>query len=322
MSFNLQSFSVNLVNFDVGIGALTRGQKKKKYDNVLSLIRAAVCLHQGLIAECHALGNDYHKKLRTATEAADRDRVRAAYDSLHRLHARFLKKSWDDSTKIVEQYFASTHRSETLPRFCIKVVKRVASEGGVIVNNTADVIRQDGTRTSLISPISGNTGFSSCESSGRFYLENNIPEAVKSRGYINPRLNLALARAYKSPNKFTPKFGRKSDIDWIKCWAKVGDDKLPDELSCYKSTLIVPMTLINNVIVGDGPLGVSPLADEKDGRLIYGFLCFDHKEVNYFSESDVNFGYMLADLFSLYLIFQKLMFENSAIVGQAKSYID
>jgi len=49
------------------------------------------------------------------------------------------------------------------------------------------------------------------------------------------------------------------------------------------------------------------------GRYIFGYVCLDHVETDYFrSESDVDAGYMFADLISQYMILGMLYMDLSA----------
>jgi hypothetical protein len=54
-------------------------------------------------------------------------------------------------------------------------------------------------------------------------------------------------------------------------------------------------------------------------RAIWGFLCLDHPEVNFFRKSDdVIIGYIFADIMSLYFIANFVHTEISKTFNQAK----
>lgn len=89
---------------------------------------------------------------------------------------------------------------------------------------------------------------------------------------------------------------------------KLLDRRWKDKLF-YKSTLIVPMTLWNNDLSEEFKELVN--LDNVD-RTIFGFLCFDHVDADYFDEeNDVALGYVFADILSMY-IFARLIYMESS----------
>ena len=57
-------------------------------------------------------------------------------------------------------------------------------------------------------------------------------------------------------------------------------------------------------------------------RSIFGFLCLDHPESGYFQEEkDVNVGYIIADLLSLYLINRLNYTDNSKTFLSVKNHL-
>ena len=155
---------------------------------------------------------------------------------------------------------------------------------------------------------------------GEHYFENDIPEAVKLRGYVNPRLGPRQAAEYKIAGRFSAKRYLSTDPDraWIGCW-DIGGPAPSNPRTCYKSTLIIPMTLVNNPLseefLQDTPIG----QDTKSDRSIYGFLCLDHQSRDYFHETDVNVGYIFADLLSMYRITSDALLTRSATYEGAKN---
>lgn len=176
-----------------------------------------------------------------------------------------------------------------------------------------------------------NTGFKHVRDTGQWYLCNDIPAASASGDYLNPRLVKERAQEYIAgiQNK-----GGHNHKKWIECWvANSGEfsPQPPSAESCYMSTLIIPMTLLNNQ-------GLShefrnhfniprPNADKQDiQRAVYGCLCFDHREVGYFNDNtdmnlnkDICMGYVFADLLSLYIIANLNYLEYSKTYHLVKS---
>ena len=95
------------------------------------------------------------------------------------------------------------------------------------------------------------------------------------------------------------------DEDWKKCWIDSNNQFCQDN-SFYRSTLVVPITLVNNKGISREFLRhiELPLPTEQDDkrRAIYGFLCFDSIYPGFFDEADVHVGYFFADIFSFYLV--------------------
>jgi hypothetical protein len=314
------SVQVNAVNLDVG--ALNIGRREKKFlvNNVLSILRRTVCSHQGDTVEHFLRGNEHHKNLRLALEKKDHAKVALAVAQIESVHLQILQKAWLHSVENIIAYFSITHKSPHGVRICLKGTKTAANSAGLMTKHIVDVFRQDGTRSEAQTPVSDNTGFKEVEKFGKYYLENNIPEAVRLRDYKNPRLTYRVSAAYKPPSRFLPKSFVKTDQNWINCWDATGSQ--PGSVSsCYKSTLIVPMTLINNPLsyefFNETIVGMSAKLD----RSIYGFLCFDHPSVDFFNDNDVNFGYIVADLLSVYLINRNALVAHSMQYSEAKKFL-
>jgi hypothetical protein len=53
-------------------------------------------------------------------------------------------------------------------------------------------------------------------------------------------------------------------------------------------------------------------------RLIFGFLCFDHRERNYFEKNDVAIGYIFADIMSLYFFRTWTLTRLSQVYSETK----
>lgn len=298
----------------------SRRDKKNAYKAFLSILRTATCTHQGQIAQHFLLGNEYHKKLRLAVESQDIDKIRKSQADFERLHFDSLKQAWIDSVKYLETYYKLTRKSGVNPRMCIKGTVRNPDSSHVTDQLIVDILREDCTRSLARNPVSKNTGFKQVQDTGRFYRENNIPEAVKLRSYVNPRLNGKLAADYKAPSRFSSQYWKKNDKEWTKCW-DVADNAEVNSAHCYKSTLIVPMTLANNPLTEAFSAETLVGLISKEDRSIYGFLCFDHPEKDFFNESDINIGYIFADLLSLYLITRDALVSHSTVCEKARQIL-
>lgn len=171
-------------------------------------------------------------------------------------------------------------------------------------------------------PVDANSAFEYIHATGNYYFCPDIPERVKKQEYKNPRLIISNALEYKKPSfrRLRERFFSGPDREWMKCWStpvvRSSRLTLPPE-ACYKSTLVVPMTLYNNQLSAE----FRDLFRVKDisPQSIYGFFCLDNHMRYYFNDNeDVCMGYIFADLLSQYLITKLIYTENSETFSKAK----
>lgn len=277
----------------------------KVYKKLCLLLKEAVCNNQGMLVDYYFNGGRLHKKFKEEHRrllSSDCDELEGHYHELEKYLDKGARKAIKMNTKHMSEYFHKRATHE--PRIVVKII-----DG----ENIADLWRAKYEYMTQYG-VSENTGFEKVYETGGFFLCNDIPQDAANDKYNNPRLNNTKVRTYLKDTK-----SLKNDRDnerWIDCWVKneykKGNEtvrKQPSAESCYKSTLVIPMTLINNEgISGEfrEHFKIPPQSPDKNlGRAIYGFLCFDHREVHYFhNELDVKMGYIFADLISLYLIEQ------------------
>src|SRR5205085_1029937 len=149
--------------------------------------------------------------------------------------------------------------------------------------------------------IEGNTGFLSVKDSGRYFLENDIPNSARRGRYRNPRLDVSRLNSVSTGARL-PWW----TSDWDSYWVDYSRDKAGDR-SFYKSTLIVPLTLRNNALSKEF---ISSVNLEGIDRYIFGYLCLDHRDSHYFDEStDIDIGYIFADLMSVF-VFHRMVYTD------------
>lgn len=229
---------------------------------------------------------------------------------LHYCNGR-LFKSFDIAAKYLKEYFI--HHEHTvnnaLPRICVKVLRD---------NQISDLYRDHGKKITKPFPISANTGFSKIHEDGQIYLCNNIPENAKKERYQNMRLDQRSVQDYVPLGKLKLKWkyrnGDYDDVAWERCW-DVGQRERPEPEQCYKSTLIAPLALKRGQVSQD-------LADILHLRgnfetSTYGFLCFDHRAIDFFTETDKCISAYFADILSLYVINHINYVGNSKTVNRA-----
>lgn len=305
LDINGGKIELNLINQSADIGASFSGKGSDSLA-VLGVLRKAICAHQGDIVEHIYWGAELHKRLRFANTP---DEITKVVDAIENDLPDIFQRSWRVTVEHLTNYFKLTHSSKIVPRMCIKdTVDRNGKKYMI------DIFRENGGRSGNEYPISENTGFQSVENDGRYFLCHDIPASAATNGYINPRLNPLAVKKYRPPSKLKKILRKNHEIDreWAECWIDYSHEK-DNSSSCYKSTLIVPMTMVNC------PLGKEFTRDTgvgKSKRLIYGFLCFDHPQPNYFNEADINVGYIFADLLSFYQINQHSITTHSETFRQ------
>ena len=154
----------------------------------------------------------------------------------------------------------------------------------------------------------------------KHYLCNNIPKALSEGNYKNARLD---KDAFEEQLEKFPT-GDMSDDEWVRCWHKLsflrkGEKVFPPIQMCYRSTLVIPMSLLTKNLRQEFIEHFKVDSDAE--RIVFGFLCFDHPEAGFFEDSDVHFGYIVADFLSLYLIQQLLYTDYSSVYQLAHTAI-
>lgn len=275
--------------------------KKAKFDlynsrKALAVIQKANCFNQSaliqftyLMAEKHKdIKEEYRKnsshtlelenKVRSLVHFMNQDFHRHVFHNFEILHSYFCGRSSDEPRICIKGNFKTHHRD---------VIVSVFRDSEVSYQSDSD--------------ISENTGFSSIAKNGKYFICNSIPKAAAQGLYINPRLQVN-----KIINESSSKKAKELSRKWREAW-KDGDKDL-DPKSFYKSTLIVPMTLWNNELSSEfrKKINISDI-----GRTIFGFLCIDHVDEDYFIEDDVRVGYVFADLLSQYVFHRSVYTDLS-----------
>lgn len=277
----------------------------------LSLIGKAVCFHQGELAQYFCLAAELHKKLRlsVSSDHPNQETIRERHLALTDFLNRSLDRIWHRTQADLHNYFDRGQRSKNRIRCCIKSTGvRESKEYIVPVFRDANVSYDSSCLVEL------NTGFRWIKETGKYFICPDIPAWAKDHKYVNPRLDGDRVSLYRPPNRFVQRFLKKPDQAWCLCWKQNGETpNVP--LDCYKSTLIIPMTLINNQ---RDPQFQRITAIGQVGRTHFGFLCFDHQETGFFNEGpDVEIGYIFADLLSLYFITRLVFVSLSSTYNTA-----
>lgn len=289
---------ISLIKNEISLTHQTGGNGENNHNNLTGWLQEVMCYHQGTITEHIYWGAELHKELRISLEKGDLKTAEVKFNDINHDLPELFKSAWRSTVIYLNNFFPAIHKSNHLPRMCIKGTNTVDGQMNIV-----DIFREDCGKSSLSYGLSKNTGFQSVATEGSYYICNDIPTLFKDGGYKNPRLDTLAVGKYKNNLMHRIKLAcskNNFDEDWAKCWKDYSAEK-ENVASCYKSTLIIPMTLKNNPQSSQFINGTM-VGLHKESRAIYGFLCFDHIEKNYFTSHDVNIGYVIADLLSFYMI--------------------
>lgn len=246
----------------------------------------AVCLNQGWIIEYTFLSSRRHRDLKHSVSDSHSN-VGNTEDALKKLDEYAGQKFFEATAKnfeLLNEYFR-TKNGDT-PRICVK--------GNLLRNHRSlvvSVFRREPVDYNTRYEISSNSGFEHCFRTGQYFLENDLPGAVNLGRYKNPRINYQRVREVQDLGLI----GRRRAL--CENWSYIWRDGFFDRGDHYKSTLIVPMTILNADLSEEF---LEKFGDGSADRLIFGFLCFDHHEVGYFDQEDIDAAYVFADFISLF----------------------
>lgn len=290
-------------------------QRRGSAGDLAESIREIVCYNQGEIIQFQFLASEYHRELKEfmrenplpLSDASVRELyerwqrlddflnntlAKVVFQNFERLDAHFRKRSED----------SRPHYSLFMP---------CDSDGQAFIG----LFRWP--RDSEPSPrkltrkiVDKNTGFSQVMNSGRHYFANDLPQKVAAGHYDNERIRQDRAMELVREGGVAALSKRWREV-WID--AQGGTEQRGER--CYRSTYIVPITLVNNELSDDFR---SRFRIKDLNKLIFGYLCFDSVEEGFFYESDdVNVGYAVADLLSLFIVYRYVFSDLSRAFIQA-----
>lgn len=300
---------------EAGGAAIKSLRKSKGYeeDSVLQLcewLERVVSQDLPEYADYDYLAYRLHLNLRKlcADGVPDVKKARQARDALGNFVADNLHYSYSRNFDLLLEYFRSQQEqreTKTLPRISLKInaTDNSCAERVECVTRDQDVAYKSDCK------MEENSGFLWVKTHGLTYLGNNVAVSAKKGDYSNPRLLADKVKSY-SPRRVWPRpqfWKRPADWEdraWIDCWAPVDDGnggQVPaDPRSCYRSTMIIPLTLradkLSDRFKRDFGMG-----DVE--RVIIGYLCFDHPRAGFFRRRpDEYVGKMFAAILSRYLL--------------------
>ncbi|MCP3922074.1 MAG: hypothetical protein GY714_05745 [Desulfobacterales bacterium] len=291
-------------------------EEGKKHLELVKLIKKFICYNQGWLAQFSFLAGEIHKNIKSEYNKGDKSNPKTLEKNCKIIEGQlneYLSEIFKKNCNYFFDHF--NNRSQKKPRVCLKIVLK---------NGDVAAMYRDRYEYTVRYPIDDNKGFKTVNKNGNPYFCNDIPQAARDEKYYNYRLdNKKVKRLYF--NNFNEKKPAQNNINWQECWKKNEiDGELKDTSfeSCYKSTLIIPLTLVNNDGLQDSfrkHFKIPHLVDENSNqRAIYGYLCFDHQETDYFIEEiDCRIGYVFADILSVYLIHMLVFTQYSETYNNA-----
>ncbi len=304
----------------------TESKKSIKYNNKESsipVINEYICDIQACLAQYITVSAMKHMELKESyNKNKTIEEIVVLFNELNDHLNEGINDAFEITHKHLIKYFNG--RAKFQPRITIKAPYKDKS--------IVDLYRKDKSPFRDFN-VEENTAFKYIMDSGKFYICNNIPVAVKEEKYINKRINGKTVRNnYKCKGKFSKLLQSvigqpENDPPWENCW-DLGVEDRPHTDSCYKSTLVVPMTLINSTLCKEFRKYMLEDIEEiekedKYKKLMFGFLCMDHRHTDFFnSESDIRIGYIISDIISLFLIVRMMYTSKSRTYMETSSLIN
>jgi len=306
----------------LGISEYTMEQDYEKCQRMMSILRSAVCNNQGYLIQYMFLAAEKHKLLRLFLDSgniADTEELEKRVLDLTSYIDKSLKENIARNIDYLNQYFEG--RSAVRPRICIKGKSNVGDQYKIVRVFSDDVV---GYNSGV--DIDKSTAYKYIKDNGRYYIQNDIPGAILKGEYENSRIDYEKVRILNEQ-------GYDLDKVWSECWLNSSNDTALSGYSCYKSTLIVPITLLNNNLDPefvynfntkiDKEVGESALNPNEIERTIFAFLCIDHSDRWFFDEeNDVRIAYIISDLISFYLFLRAMYLEVSEVFSKSTQILE
>ncbi len=310
---------------------------KEKLEHSSEVHKNYICDMQGQLADYALVARTKHEALREAlslynsqmqkkrTRRPSSNSILSRCDELEKFLEHGHVKACKATFVSLEKHFALRRKSSLhSPRFCIKLVKD---------ERVFTFLRDQGHSGGALpitDAIQSNKGFESIKESGRYFFCNEIPVEAKANRYFNPRLRREGVAEYSPSWKWSIKRTCSlnqpiPDNAWVNCWSNGADPNgIPSAEQCYKSTLIVPMTLryeqVSSEFWNEFVRHIDTENPFEKGS--FGFLCMDCHEENYFDmDLDSKFGYVCADILSLFSVATYLYTSLSPAYRSARAIL-
>jgi hypothetical protein len=257
---------------------------------LIQSIQDFICHNQKQTIKYEYLISERHKIVKDCYNDSSCDK-----DELNKLYNMLIIDSYNDLFKVFESNKTYIHNifhalgKNQPPRITIKTLHG---------DSVLDIYRSTYPTDFNSTNIKDNTGFSNILNKNKLYfLDNDLPKSFIENKYSNPRLVKEKLSEYLNES-----------ITWKECWKSLNHN---EEQEYYSSTLILPMSIRGT---NDDEKDINfynhffkEIQQHKDSRTIWGFLCFDSIDINYFNNTQeddfASIGYIMSDILSLYLMY-------------------
>lgn len=288
----------------------------------LKILKRSICFFQKHYLEDSLKASDNHRNFRLYLDSSNESEwdeeivldlcVELISNLQNSTSAAFAQFERDLQSLFSIQGKMNPHK----PRICLKSIHPKSTDSETYIFDMERGREGSGRKWSEF-PASLNTGFSQALETGNYYHCADIPTESNAGRYKNKRLSPRAVQGYMQD---LSAHSDSKGIMWEKCWDTDIGDSSPDPSSCYKSTLIIPLTLSHSGI-GDRALNILGMGNLPHARTTVGFLCFDHQDENYFTECDIETGYIYADNLSLYFFTRKNYINSSLTFSKAINFL-
>lgn len=281
-------------------GLISQFGKINISENALCKIREFVCFAQGGLSQYFLnCGRSFFELKFLVSMNATGDDIKEKKKELDLLKSKpFYENFKNEYCPIMQDFFKEVTSEK--PRISIKSTK---DNGKFIVTLIRDIAVEYDSECE----VAKNLGFLHVHDYRVPFFCNDLPAQVANGDYSNPRINFNNAIKYNNAG-YIKRLRRRfvgKDTEWQKVW-DMGNTPIEQ---CYKSTLIVPMTLNSNRGIDSNFIDYLQQRQVDPKNSSFGFLCFDHYKANFFPSEKmaIECGFIFADILSLYLLTDKLI---------------
>ncbi|MBF0307446.1 MAG: hypothetical protein HQL41_17575 [Alphaproteobacteria bacterium] len=267
-------------------------------------LRQLICRNQGYLIQYQQLAANHHRQMKDAWRdlaaepgnASDvrRRTLNLAFTRLCQFLNTYLKRAVEKNFELIVACLARPDMPHK-PR--LGLLAPLDDEGRELI----DLFRDPPVPHRLLGrefPSSSSTAFGEVNRRKSYYHCPDVPAALKRGAYRNSRLvDDAAARCEVNS------LSSHDDPNWCRLWRE------GDAGTCFKSNLVVPVTLANNdfSLLSDDEMKMLvgsnvPQWDELRSCIL-AYLWMDHVTPDYFSQGHcIDVAYAAADLLSVYLV--------------------
>jgi len=255
-------------------------------------IRDFICYNQKQIIKFEYVISNLHKDFKNIFYSeASKEETTEAYDKLHVDSFILMEKIFQDNMQFINNTLGLMDKDL---RFTIKIINN---------EHVTDIFRNHEINTLFYeSKYSDNSAFSEImDNEKKYFYCDDLHQLFLENKYKNPRL--------KSNTRELLEVEKKK---WKDCWTNY-DQSFEEKTSYYNSSLVIPMSITseNENINEDFYKAFfeqnSDSSISSKTRSIWGFVCFDSKETNYFKNLEyidfLDLSFIISDILSIYLVY-------------------